>query len=152
MTATLTKVDYPDDGAVRPGRQIAITSALGFDETTAALEAAIVAEDMWVLSRVETQMLVAKGGFAIRPLRQIFFFHARFMVRLLAQNPAAIVEVPLKFVIMAAADGSVTVRHPDIEAAFASYPELAALAAELASIVGKITSMIPAQRADQAVT
>ncbi|MFN3867518.1 MAG: DUF302 domain-containing protein [Hyphomicrobiaceae bacterium] len=144
-------IAYAADGPVKPGRQIVVTSALDFEATVAALETAIAAEDLWVLTKVETQMLLAKGGFAIRPLRQILFFHPRYMARLLASNPAAVVEVPLKLVVMAGPDGAVSVRYPDIRAALASYPGLADLADDLAAALDRITSQTgPSARAQLA--
>lgn len=135
-------IAYAADGPVKAGRQVVIISTLDFERTSAALEAAIAAEDLWVLTKVETQMLLAKGGYAIRPLRQILFFHPRYMARLLASNPAAIVEVPLKLVVMAGPDGVVSVRYPDIRAALDNYSGLTDLAADLAAALDRITSHV----------
>ncbi|MDX2287293.1 MAG: DUF302 domain-containing protein [Hyphomicrobiaceae bacterium] len=144
MTQPTIKLDYGSNGEAVPGRRLAFTSPLDFEATALALEKAIVAADLWVLHRIETQMLLAKGGYEIRPLRQLLFFHPRYMARLLTTNSTAIVEVPLKFVIMAFADGSVRVLHPDIRTAFASYSGLADLGAELADVVDQITSSLEA--------
>ena len=145
-------IAYAADGPVKPGRQVVVASALDFESTVAALEAAIAAEDLWVLTKVETQMLLAKGGFAIRPLRQILFFHPRYMARLLASNPAAIVEVALKLVVMAGPDGAVSVRHPDIRAALDSYGGLDDLAHDLATALDRITSSTGLAARAQSVT
>ena len=142
MRVEQAAVIYGSDDRVEPGRQVVHVSRLGFDETIAALEAAIAAEDLWVVARLDPQMLLAKGGFRIHPARQLLYFHPRYMARLLAINPAAIVEAPLKLVVLAAADGSVTVRHPDIIAAFAAYEDMQALAGELGDITKRIVAAI----------
>jgi uncharacterized protein (DUF302 family) len=135
-------VMYGRDHRAAAGRQIIHTSRLGFDATVAALELAIETEGLWVVARLDPQMLLSKGGFQIKPARQLFYFHPRYMARLLSANPAGIVEAPLKLVVMAGADGSVTVRHPDIAIAFDGYEGLADLKAELVEITGRIVSAV----------
>lgn len=135
-------VIYGIDERVEPGRQVVHVSRLGFNETIAALEAAVAAEELWVVARLDPQMLLAKGGYQILPARQLLYFHPRYMARLLTINPAAIIEAPLKLVVLAAADGAVTVRHPDIGAAFAAYEGMQALAGELGDITTRIVASI----------
>lgn len=137
-----TVVKYGEDLEIKPGRQIVHRSELSFDATLSTLEAAIAAEDLWVVNRIDPQMMLSKAGYEIRPARQIFYFHPRLMVRLLATNPAAVVEVPLKFVALVGADSCVTVRHPDIEAAFASYEGMSGFAAELAEVTRRIAARL----------
>lgn len=124
--------------AVPAGRQVAYDSAFDLEATITRLKAEILARDLWVLAELNPQMLLAKGGYEIPPARQIFYFHPRFMSRLLAANAAAIVEAPLKFVLLSPPGGPVSVRHPDIAASFAGYEGLSALATELAAITSHI--------------
>lgn len=131
-------VTYAFDAGVLPGRQRVHASSLDFETTLARLKAAVVAENMWVLAELDPQMLLRKEGYSIEPARQILYFHPRFMSRLLATNTAAIVEAPLKLVVMADADGKVSVRHLDIVAAFAGYAGMSALAQELAELTERI--------------
>lgn len=137
-----TSVIYGADGRVTQGRQVVHVSRLAFDATVAELEAAIGAEDLWVVARLDPQMLLAKGGFAIRPARQLFYFHPRYMSRLLATNPAAIVEAPLKLVVLEGVAGDVTVRHPDVAAAFAAYDAMTPLATELEEITARVVARV----------
>lgn len=137
-----TTVSYGSDGRVTQGRQVVRASRLAFDATVAELEAAVGSEDLWVVARLDPQMLLAKSGFVIRPARQLFYFHPRYMSRLLATNPAAIVEAPLKLVVLAGAAGDVTVRHPDIAAAFAAYDGMSPLATELKEINARIVARV----------
>jgi uncharacterized protein (DUF302 family) len=142
MLAETIAVDYPSDGPVGPGRQKVYRSPLDTEATVAALEAAIAAADLWVVAKLDPKMLLAKGGYTIRPTRQLFYFHPRYMSRLLATNPAGIVEAPLKFVVLEGTDGTVTVRHPDNAAAFAAYPGLGDLAAELDAVTSQIVTAV----------
>jgi uncharacterized protein (DUF302 family) len=137
MTETVP-VTYLADGPVAPGRQCCFSSTLGFDQTVDALKAAILAEDLWVVAELDPQMLLLKGGYGIRPTRQIFYFHPRYMVRLLSANSAALVEAPLKFVVMCGPDGEVTVRHPGTIVAFSAYEGMTEIAGELADVTARI--------------
>ena len=138
------EVVYFLDAVAAPGRQKTHASAADFATTIARLKAAIEAEQMWVLAELDPQMLLRKDGYAIGPARQIFYFHPRFMSRLLAANASAIVEAPLKFVVMADATGRVVVRHPDISNAFAGYDGLQPVAEDLAAVTARIVQSISA--------
>jgi len=87
----------------------------------ARLHLAIEAADFWVLHETDPQALLLRGGCAIGPARQILFFHPRFMVRLLAADPAALLEAPLKFGVIELSAGNVMLRWADPAAAFARY-------------------------------
>ncbi len=125
-------------GAIPEGRQVAYTSAHDLETTVERLKSEIAARDLWVLAELNPQMLLAKGGYAIRPARQIFYFHPRYMSRLLGTNAAAIVEAPLKFVVLSPDGGPVSVRHPDVAASFSGYAGMTDLAAELATLTREI--------------
>jgi uncharacterized protein (DUF302 family) len=62
-------------------------------------------------------MLLQRGGNAIGAARQLLFFHPRLIVRLLAANPAALLEAPLKVAVIEPPSGVVTVRWSDPAAA-----------------------------------
>jgi uncharacterized protein (DUF302 family) len=117
--------------------QYVARSVYGFDPTVARLKQAISEADLWLIGEIDPQMLLRKAGYTIGAARQLLFFHPRYMVRLLATDPAALPEVPLKFVVVEGADKDgphVIVRHPDPVAAFDRYADLDALGRELSSI------------------
>jgi uncharacterized protein (DUF302 family) len=140
MQDELTPVSYgqPSSAPERPK----VLSSLPFEETVAALRAAIQEEGLWVLHELDPQALLRRGGFSILPLRQILFFHPRFMARILAADPSAVAEAPLKVVIQAMPDGEVLVRCPEAVPAFRSYPALGALAVELEGICHRLVARI----------
>jgi uncharacterized protein (DUF302 family) len=127
-----------------PAFQTAIRSRLGFEGTLVRLREAIAAHDLWLIHQIDPQMLLARGGYAIAPARQLLFFHPRYAARLLAIDPAAVAEIPLKLVVLQMPDGGVTVRHPDVAAQFARYPGLAALGAELAGLTRALSAAVAA--------
>ncbi|MDX2201215.1 MAG: DUF302 domain-containing protein [Hyphomicrobiaceae bacterium] len=136
----LSPIPFFLDAAVPAGRQVAYASPHDLETTVDRLKAEIAARDLWVLAELNPQMLLAKGGFSIRPARQIFYFHPRFMSKLLAANAAAIVEAPLKFVVLAPEGAPVSVRHPDIPAAFAGYAGMAEIAGTLDGLTREIAA------------
>ena len=120
--------------ASRPAFQTVVRSAHDFDTTVARLAQAIAAHDLWLIHVIDPQMLLRKAGHDMPAARQLLFFHPRYLARLLAIDPAAVAEVPLKTVVLQAADGGVDVHHPRIGLQLARYAGFEALGAELAAV------------------
>jgi uncharacterized protein (DUF302 family) len=129
-----TKPVYGKLGPVSGSFQYLRNSPLSVDEVAARLKARIEGAGLWVLNEINPQMLLARGGYEIEPARQILFFHPDLMARVLAADPAALVEAPLKFAVIGLPEGGVTVRWQDPAQAFARYghPRLSMLGRELA--------------------
>jgi uncharacterized protein (DUF302 family) len=132
---TETAVSYGRPGQAtdlfQRARSIRIAVADGAERLRRAVEAA----DLWVLHEIDPQALLMRGGYAIEPARQILFFHPRLMARLLAADPTALLEAPLKFALLALPNGTLIVRWIDPAWALARYDssELKALGHELAT-------------------
>ena len=138
----LSKLRYAEPGESAAAFQRIRTCALSVPDVATLLLEGIEAADLWILHEIDLQMLLRWGGYAISPAREILFFHPRFMARLLVADPAAFLEVPLKFAILELADGGVVTRWADPAAAFARYqnPALADLGRELAQICDEIVA------------
>lgn len=132
MTQAMTSVAYAETS--NPAHQKVVTSSLNFEMTLECLRQAITEKDLWVIQEINPQMLLARGGYSIWPARQLLFFHPRYAARLLAIDPSAVAEIPLKLIVMQMPDSSVTVRHSDVESLFGRYPGMAALASELSGL------------------
>lgn len=113
-----------------PQHQIAVSSSYGFDETLKRLRDAIAVAELWIIQEIDPQALLRKGGVATIRLRQLFWFHPRYMAWLLRADPGAVPEAPLKFVVSEQAAG-VTVRALNPILVFSPYPRLSDLAQEL---------------------
>ncbi|HWX65663.1 MAG TPA: DUF302 domain-containing protein [Rhodanobacter sp.] len=140
MTDMLQAVSYAP--ASSPPFQAVVTSTLDFEGTLARLKQGIEAADLWLIQEIDPQMLLQRGGYLIAPARQLLFFHPRYVVRLLAADPAAVVEVPLKLVVLQMPDGSVTVRHADVRAQLDRYPGMQVLAEELAAVSARLLASV----------
>jgi uncharacterized protein (DUF302 family) len=132
-------VDYREAGSVHEPFQHLRKTDLAFDDVLERLRAAIKAEDIMVLHEVDAQAILARSAYRIGPARQILFFHPRLMARLLAADTAALLEAPLKFAVVAGADG-VSVRWQDPRLNYARYanPELATLGQEFSEVCKRI--------------
>ena len=107
-------------------------------QTVDRLKHALQAHDLWLIHDIDTQMLLKRGGHDIPGLRQLLFFHPRYMARLLSTDPNALNHVPLKFIVMERPGGEVTFYCADPLATFAPYPALADLARDLAEVCHQI--------------
>ena len=88
------------------------------------LRSAIEAASFWNLHQIDSQALLSHEGCAISNARRLLFFHPRHMVRILTADPAALLELPLKFIVLELPEGGVTVRRADLLASFACYRNL----------------------------
>ncbi|RFB78034.1 DUF302 domain-containing protein [Methylovirgula sp. 4M-Z18] len=140
MTQDLIQVDYAEPSVSED--QCVVRSTLGFHATIDRLKREIETLDMGVIHEINPQMLLERGGYSILGARQILFFHPRYAARLLALDPAAFPEIPLKAVVMEGRDGAITVRCRRVESLFKPYPALQELAAELSEKVGKLFATV----------
>ncbi|WP_210254866.1 betaine-aldehyde dehydrogenase [Methylocapsa sp. S129] len=149
----LTSVRYADSPLSIEGQCVA-TSAHDFEETIGRVSQAITDADLWLIHEINPQAQLRKGGFAIHPMRHFLFFHPRYMARLLAADPRAAIETPLKLTIMALPDGSVVMRYADPAIAFLRYAGLEDLGRELSGLCADVIAAVgaAAQPAIAAVT
>ncbi len=151
MTAGVasSSVAYAAPGSAGASFQRSRMTAAPFTEVLAWLREGIEAADLWVLHEIDPQALLHRGGYAIGATRQILFFHPRLLARVLAADPTALLEAPLKLAVLELPDGTVLVSWPDPEVAFARYrsPALADLGRELASICEEIVDGIELSKA-----
>ena len=138
----LTNVVYGEAGVAADAFQHGAMSAAPLDEVSTRLRMAIEAADLWVLHKIDPQAIVHRGEYAIGPTRQILFFHPRLMARLLEADVRALLEAPLKFVLLELPGGGVMASWQDMAAAFRRYgnPALAVLGRELADACAQVVA------------
>jgi uncharacterized protein (DUF302 family) len=129
----------------KPSFQRERMSGFPFEETITRLRASIEYQELWLIGEIDTQSLMEIGGFASDPLRQLLFFHPRYMARILAINPSAVLEAPLKLAVLGSKTQEIVrVRWINPIAALARYgnPTLTTLAIELDRLCSTIVSAI----------
>ncbi|WP_164732272.1 DUF302 domain-containing protein [Flagellimonas oceanensis] len=75
------------------------TLPLPFGQLYGALKKRIVEHGFLLLHEIDTQAIVAKHGVRIAPLRQLLFFHPNYIAEIMANDPLAINDIPLKLVL-----------------------------------------------------
>ena len=140
MTSPLSVVTYGSISS--PKFQTVADSTLDFDATISRLKQAIQEQDLWLIHEIDPQMLLKRGGYEIRATRQLLFFHPRYMVRLLKLDPNALVEAPLKLVVMQMEDGTVTVRFQNLDVLFGRYGGFTEFIDELTAICDRIVRTV----------
>jgi len=115
--------------------QHSATTNLAFEDVISTLREQIAMAGLWVLAEINPQHFLQLGGYQPPALRQILFFHPDILAQLLATDAAALVEAPLKFVVIEMPGGPVTVRWLDPEPNFTRYasPAIAQIGARLAA-------------------
>jgi len=141
MNDSLQSISYgtPSQG---PGSQNVSFSRLPFEATLICLRDAIQAEGLWLIQELDPQALLKRGGYAILPTRQLLFFHPRYMVRILENDPSALLEVPLKLVIQEMPDGKVSVRRQATVRSFQPYSNLHGLSVELDEVAQRLVATV----------
>jgi uncharacterized protein (DUF302 family) len=133
-------ISCSEPGKMAAGFQNVRVSKAPFEEVIWRLRDAIEAADFWVLQEINSKMLLKRGGYGASPVRQILFFHPRFMARILEADSAAVLEAPLKIAVLELTGGVIQVRWADPAALFARYgnAHLAELGRELAAACEEI--------------
>lgn len=111
-----------------------------FQEVIATLHRAVEDQKMVLVCEADAQKGAKARGVEIRGNRVLMVFRNDFAVRLLAADPAAGYEAPIRIYVHENADGTTTVSYRTPSAIFAPYrhPEVRAVAAALEPIVKNI--------------
>ncbi len=119
-----------------------------FRQVAEALEKAIAEQKMALVCHANAQRGAAARGVSIKGNQVLMVFRNDFAVRLLAVEPAAGFEAPIRIYLYENPDGTATVTYLPPSAVFASYrhPEVRAVASELEPIFRTIVERALAER------
>ncbi|MFQ5550345.1 MAG: DUF302 domain-containing protein [Gemmatimonadales bacterium] len=117
-------------------------SSRGFDETIEGLKTAIESENLMVVTEINPQQMLRMVGVRTGGMRQLLFFHPRYMKQLIETNRNGAIEPPLKLVVMEMPDGSVMVRYVNPNYLFGRYEGLEDLGTELSEVVQRIAASV----------
>ncbi len=139
-------------GAVLPARGQEMTappeflvtqrSAYDFDQTLSRIKQAIEGENLMVIQEINPQQMLRLVGMRTGGMRQILFFHPRYMKRIFEANRNGGIEPPLKILVMERPDGSVAVRYHDPVHMYAPYQGLDGIAAEFKDILERVVAKV----------
>ena len=133
--------------AAQDGRVTAV-SRTPFQSVTGALEQAISEQKMALVCHANAQRGAAARGVSIKGNQVMMVFRNDFAVRLLAADPKAGFEAPIRIYLYENPDGTATVTYAPPSAVFVPYrhPEVQAVAAELDPIFKTIVDRALAVR------
>ena len=129
------------------GRVTAVSRA-PFPKVAEALEKAVAEHKMALVCHANAQKGAAGRGVTIKGNQALMVFRNDFAVRLLAAEPQAGFEAPIRIYVYENADGTATVSYVPPSAVFAPYkhPAVKAIAAELDPIFKAIVGAALAVR------
>ena len=129
------------------GRITAVSRA-PFPKVAQALEKAVAEHKMALVCHANAQKGAAGRGVTIRGNQVLMVFRNDIAVRLLAADPQAGFEAPIRIYVYENADGTATVSYVPPSTVFAPYkhPEVKAVAAELDPIFKAIVDTALAAR------
>lgn len=125
-----------------PDFLVTVPSSHGFDETLALLIQAIEGQNLMVVHEINPQQMLRMVGMRVGGMRQILFFHPRYMRTIVETNRNAGIVPPLKVLVMEAPDGRVMVRYHDPEELFEPYDGLSGMASELKGAVEQVVASV----------
>ncbi len=105
-----------------------------------ALQAAIADAGLKLLYEIDVRAALANAGHRVLGARLMFYFHPDLVQRVLRTDWTAMVEAPLKFLVIEQPDGTTTVRWADPAVSFSRYGHLALaeFGHELSSIADRV--------------
>lgn len=130
------KMMKPSDGSI-----IKI-SKYDFNDTVDMLKGAIEEQNLMVIQVVDAQKMLRMAGKKVKGMKQIFYFHPKYMKRVMEANKLATIQIPLKFIVMEKPDGKVVVRYFLPSKLLGSYKGEEKIAKELDGLVDKIINEI----------
>lgn len=128
--------------ASEPDFVVTVPSAYGFADTVELLKGAMAQENLMVIKEVDVQKMLRMVGVKTGGMKQIMFFHPRFMKQIRSANPLGALEAPLKLIVMERPDGKVIVRYVKPSHLFGRYQGLDEIGGTLDRIVARIISAV----------
>ncbi len=84
-----------------------------------------------VVTEINPQQMLRRVGVQTGGMRQLLFFHPRYMKQIFETDQNGAIEPPLKLVVMEMPDGSVMIRYINPDYLFGRYDGLEAIGNEL---------------------
>ena len=123
------------------GSQMAM-SKYSYSETVDILKGAIEQQNLMVINEIDAQKMLRMAGKQVDGMSQIFYFHPKYMRRVMEANQAATIQIPLKFVVMEKPDSKVVIRYFKPSTILNKYKGEESISAELDGLVEKILAEV----------
>jgi uncharacterized protein (DUF302 family) len=117
-------------------------SKYSFSETVDILKGAIEEQNLMVIHVIDGQKMLRMAGKEVKGMKQVFYFHPKYMRKVMEANKEAGIQIPFKFIIMEKPNGKVVVRYFMPSTLLNTYKGEEAIAKELDGLVSKIVNEI----------
>lgn len=114
------------------------TFKLPFEAVYDTIKKNILSNGFLLLHEINTQEIVAKHGLKICPLKQLLFFHPKYVEAILNDDALAINEIPIKVVIYEKENGNISVSFPNPKINLSDYNCDEEMASELLEKINTI--------------
>ena len=125
-----------------PDSQTMVASAYDFNDTVELLTVAIEEQNLMVLKVINAQRMLKMVNMQVQGMKQLLFFHPRYMKKIMQANPMGAIEPPLKIAIMERPDGKVVVKYIKPSYLLGKYEGLSAIGDELDEILAGIAAAV----------
>jgi len=125
-----------------PDFLVTVPSSYEFEETVALLKQAIAEQNLMVIDEINPQQMLRLVGVRSAGMRQILFFHPRYMKAIIEANANGGIEAPLKVLVMERPDGKTVVRYHDLNHLFAPYDGLEEIVSEMQGAIEQIVASV----------
>lgn len=125
-----------------PDSQTMVASAYDFNDTVELLTVAIEEQNLMVLKVINAQQMLKMVNMQVQGMKQLLFFHPRYMKKIMQANPMGAIEPPLKIAIMERPDGKVVVKYIKPSYLLGKYEGLSAIGDELDEILMGIAAAV----------
>lgn len=135
-----------DDGggatsmAAMPESHVMSKSAYEFNDTVAIIEGAIAEENMMVVHQIDAQKMLRMVEVQTGGMKQILFFHPRYLKKIRETDMNAAIEAPMKILVMEKPNGDVMLRYVSPVHTFSQYDGLEDVGKELQEAMERIVS------------
>lgn len=119
-----------------------VMSKYSFDETVDILKGAIEEQNLMVIHVIDGQKMLRMAGKDVGGTKQIFYFHPKYMKKVMEANNEAAIQIPLKFIVMEKPDGKVILRYFMASKLLEGYKGEEAIAKELDGLINNIVKQV----------
>jgi len=131
-------------GPKPPSFLVTTASKYDFADTVDLLKGTIEEQNLMVIKEIDAQQMLRMVDVKTGGMKQILFFHPRYMKKIIAANRNAGIVPPLKVIVMERPDGKVMVRYVQPVHLFEGYDGLAEISSELQGVMETVVASIKA--------
>jgi len=124
------------------GGAMMVSSKHSFNDTVDILKSAIEDQNLMVMFVLDGQKMLRLAGKKVKGMKQVFYFHPTYMRRVMEANKKAVIQIPLKFVVMEKPSGKVVLRYFKASTLLNQYKGEEKIAKELDGLIENIVKAI----------